>query len=125
MTSNENIDLAKSNGLNLISITEEMTMTEITYWIDRNDNKWNADKFTLEEAIEYSKSLVNCHSCTDCIECQNCSNCVDCKGCFNCYLCEDCVNCEDCSQSESLMDCDSCNKCYNLCNYYNVNFCAG
>lgn len=36
------------------------------FWVDKNNNKWNSRYFSKEEALEASKSLINC---TDCVNC--------------------------------------------------------
>ena len=33
------------------------------FWIDENGNKWNARYFSKEEALDSSKSLINCKNC--------------------------------------------------------------
>lgn len=35
------------------------------YYIDENYNKWDKDKFTLEEAKEYSESIINRYGCVE------------------------------------------------------------
>ena len=40
-------------------------------------------EYTLDEAIEASKTLVNCEWCVNCHHCKdskNCLDCVDCRG---------------------------------------------
>lgn len=73
------------------------------YYIDGNYfAKW---KYTYEDALEISKTLINC---TECIDCQNCTNCVGCVGCKNCTDCVECTWCEDCS---NCLDCHYCYEC--------------
>lgn len=45
------------------------------WWIDENNNKWNAHLYTKDDAENYSKTLINC------IDCDNCDNCVNCYNC--------------------------------------------
>lgn len=52
------------------------------YYVDSNNNKWSADKYTLEQAIEVAKTLVDCTHCIDCEKCEKCSYCensVECE----------------------------------------------
>ena len=35
------------------------------FWIDENGNSWNARYFSKEEALDSSKSLINCEKCRD------------------------------------------------------------
>ena len=48
-----------------------------------NGNYWSKDKYSYDEAVELSKTMVNCDNCLDC------RDCVDCKYC-EAYT--DCVN---------------------------------
>ena len=54
------------------------------YYVDSNNNKWSADKYTLEQAIEVAKTLVDCTYCIDCEDCKDCNDCKDCKDCNDC-----------------------------------------
>jgi hypothetical protein len=38
---------------------------ENNYWIDENNNRWNVDFYTEEQAITHSKTLIYCTSCRD------------------------------------------------------------
>ncbi|WP_104718777.1 hypothetical protein [Helicobacter trogontum] len=60
------------------------------YYVDSNNNKWSADKYTLEQAIERADTLVDCRHCIDCEACRRCIKCVKCKWCS--YY-ENCVKC--------------------------------
>ena len=62
------------------------------FWVDKNNNCWDSLIYTQEEALEHSKSLVNC---IDCVNCEKCTNCKDCVNCENCVDCEECKNCKD------------------------------
>lgn len=35
------------------------------YWVDENNNKWDCGIYTEEQAENFSKSLIDCHSCID------------------------------------------------------------
>lgn len=74
-------------------------------WIDENDNKWDSDCYTEEEALQNSLSLDNCYDCL------NCSNCQDCVNCFYCANCQDCIDCKFC---ENCRSCQECKKCTGL-----------
>lgn len=62
------------------------------YWVDENNNKWDAVYYTKEEAEKYSKTLVNCRDCENCEDCINCVGCRDCIRCANCIGREDCID---------------------------------
>ena len=64
------------------------------YYVDSNNNKWSADKYTLERVIEVAKTLVDC---THCIDGEDCKDCKDCEKCEKCSYCENCVECERCN----------------------------
>lgn len=83
------------------------------FWIDKNNNRWDCNKFTRDRAVIYSRSLSNCSSCVDCKYCYacwnciNCKDCIECKGCLNCDNCICCRNCTDCKSlknSDCRMD---------------------
>ena len=42
---------------------------------DKNNNHWFLDKFTIEQSIKASKSLVDCFGCENCKNCNNCWHC--------------------------------------------------
>jgi len=63
-------------------------------WVDENYNRWNANVWTEEEALDFSYSLINCKHC---LNCKNCSNCQDCKDCRCCRGCTNCINCQRCN----------------------------
>jgi hypothetical protein len=64
------------------------------YWVDDNNNSWSVDYHTIEQAMKYSKSLIDCSYCCDCSYCRYCRDCIDCS---NCRYCRDCSNCSGCS----------------------------
>ena len=80
-----------------------------SFLYDKNDNRWDLDIYaSLDEALETSKSLVNCTNCTNCEDCTNCTNCEscgNCKECQNCKICEECNGCEDCISCTKCEDC--------------------
>jgi hypothetical protein len=39
------------------------------WWVDENNNKWNANYTTEEQAEKLRKSLINCRNCSDCSNC--------------------------------------------------------
>ena len=47
-----------------------------------NGNYWSKDKYSYDEAVELSKTLVNCDNCLDCKDCYGCLDCVFCKYCI-------------------------------------------
>ena len=66
------------------------------YWIDSNNNKWYFGKYTREQAIKVSQTLINCKDCIDCVDCINCINCFQCTYCENCINCDVSVGCIEC-----------------------------
>jgi len=81
------------------------------YWVDENNNSWDSEMHTEEEAEAYSNSLVYCTNCTNCIDCSDCSDCSDCVACTNCINCRDCENCSYCRY------CINCTYCIDGINY--------
>ena len=81
------------------------------YIFDKNENSWDLKKCDIEEAIEYSKTLVNCKDCEDC---QNCTNCETCFGCEWCEDCKHCTWCGKCRNCEKCRDCKDCKDCQDL-----------
>lgn len=77
------------------------------YWRDERGNKWNADRFSREEAVVYSRSLIDCDQC---VNCADCSYCFECSDCHYCHHCRACVNCWRCSL------CSDCRECFGLLN---------
>lgn len=63
-----------------------MIKKEGSYFVDENNNKWNADYFSKETAEKLSNTLVNCTDCSKCSyrsDCSKCFNCSNCSYCFN------------------------------------------
>ena len=90
------------------------------YWTDENNNRWDIEIYTEEQAENFSKSLVNCRNCYNCHDCRNCRNCHDCRNCCDCCDCDYCYNCCYCR------NCRCCNNCYNCCycrNCRNCDYC--
>lgn len=71
-------------------------VTKNGWHIDQNGNRWDADKFTAEQAESYSFHMNNCGNCINCHDCLNCYNCVKCSYCRGCYSCIDCMHCKEC-----------------------------
>ena len=82
------------------------------YWVDENNNRWNIEIYTEEEAEKCSKSLVNCYDCDNCGACGNCRNC---KNCNYCNYCCDCLNCTDCTNCNDCCYCCHCRYCRCCC----------
>ena len=59
-------------------------------WVDENNNRWDIEFYTEEEAEKCSKSLVDCENCRNCINCRNCYSCDNCNYCNNCRNCHYC-----------------------------------
>jgi len=102
------------------------------YWIDENNNKWSRVKYTHEEAIKLSGSMISCINCIDsdscnfCNSCNFCDSCNSCNSCNSCYSCNSCNSCDSCNFCNFCDSCNSCNSC-NFCNSCNscnsCNFC--
>lgn len=71
-------------------------------------NKWSTKKYTEEQAIKASKTLINCKRCIDCEDCEDCLACKSCINCVDCDLCENCISCEDC------VECYNCKNCVHI-----------
>ena len=62
-------------------------------WIDENNNSWDANKYTQDQAEKNSKSLINCSGCSDCSDCTGCMSCSRCSDCSDCSGCSGCSHC--------------------------------
>lgn len=96
------------------------------YWVDENNNRWDIEFYTEEEAEKCSKSLVDCENCRDCRNCRNCCDCCDCcdcRYCGYCYNCCDCDNCDNCRNCRNCCDCNDCRYCINCDNCRNCRNC--
>lgn len=84
------------------------------FWVDDNNNRWNAHMYTETEAAEVAKTLTNCTDCTDCRDCLNCTycrNCVECDHCIDCVCCTRCLECIDCTNCTRCLGCNHCENC--------------
>lgn len=91
------------------------------YWVDSRGNKWDAEKYTREQALD--AKLINCTDCINCFRCINCHRCTQCSKCNNlqkcnrCYHCvnsdriNDCHNCDTCTMCNNCNDCKRCKRC--------------
>ena len=86
------------------------------YWTDLNNNKWDCDIYTEEQAEKLSKTLINCFNCINCIDCISCSDCRYCSSCRSCRSCSDCSSCSSCSDCSYCSDCSDCRYC-RYCRY--------
>lgn len=64
--------------------SEKTKVLDNYYWEDGNKNKWSVDKYTKDEAFEFSKTLVNCGCSINCFNSKNLWDCKDCKDCKDC-----------------------------------------
>lgn len=80
-------------------------VTKNGWHIDQHGNRWDADKFTAEQAENYSRYM---RTSFDCINCMDCIKCVGCVSCSNCRLCYSCIGCYDCVQCTFLIKCYHC-----------------
>jgi len=44
------------------------------YYVDENNNRWDCNLYSKEQAKRYSESLINCSDCSDCSHCSRCSD---------------------------------------------------
>ena len=96
------------------------------YWTDQDDNKWNCNIYTEEQAIKWSKTLTNCKNCINCRSCYSCNYCDSCYSCNHCNHCNYCNYCDPCNHCNHCNYCNYCNYCdsCNSCNYCNhCNYC--
>lgn len=70
-----------------------------------------SNKFTLKQAMEMQKTLIDCKNCLDCYECKNCNNCIECEECDNCEACIRCVACVNCFNCKRCYLAKKCNHC--------------
>lgn len=102
---------------------EIITIHGINYYIDNNNNKWNTNKWTKDEAIALSKSLIDCENCLDCYDCENCDDCKYCNNCKDCRYCINCENCIKCGKCNGCSDCNKCSRCKGCKNCKNCRAC--
>jgi hypothetical protein len=102
---------------------------ENNFWVDNNGNKWDSYFYTEQNAIEHSKTMINCYECTDssncsyCINVSNCSYCINVSNSSNCRSCYDCINCFDCYDCKYTSYSKSCNNCRNISNCSYCRYC--
>jgi hypothetical protein len=90
------------------------------YWTDENNNRWNRDRYTKDQAEQLSKKMINCKYCTDCTDCNSCDYCYSCDSCDYCNSCNFCKFCNSCDSCYSCYSCDYCDYC-NSCKNYKSN----
>lgn len=91
------------------------------YWVDENNNRWDIEIYTEEQAEKFSKSLVNCYNCHNC---RNCHDCYDCYDCDYCDYCDSCYDCDYCHNCDNCRCCDYCHNCGFNCRYcHNCDYC--
>ena len=91
------------------------------YWVDENNNRWDIEIYTEEQAEKFSKSLVNCYNCRNC---RNCHDCYDCYDCDYCDYCDSCYDCDYCHNCDNCRCCDYCHNCGFNCRYcHNCDYC--
>ena len=95
---------------------EKAMKTENGYHIDKNGNKWTESIYTLEQAIKFSDTLIDCKNCVNCRSCSYCSYCSYCRSCSYCSDCSDCRSCSYCSYCRSCSYCSDCSDCRS-CSY--------
>lgn len=88
-------------------------------------NFWSKSKYSKAQALELSKSLINCRNCIDCLNCVNCSDCISCYGCENCGSCVECINCKECKSCIDCIDCLRCGACVGLSHNLELNYGRG
>lgn len=44
-------------------------------WVDSNNNSWDKNFYTEDQANKYSATMINCSYCSDCSGCRGCSYC--------------------------------------------------
>lgn len=71
------------------------------YWVDKNNNSWKVKRFSKEEAMRMSKSLIDCVDCVNCynsigsVDCKNSNSLIDCWNLKNSSYCIKCSFLED------------------------------
>ena len=80
------------------------------YYID--GNYFAKIKYTYENALEISKTLINCKECIDCEYCNNCKDCVGCERCTDCVGCEWCEDCNNCLDCLFCYECEKLERCF-------------
>lgn len=83
------------------------------FWVDANNNKWNSDLYSEEEALKWSTTLNNCSYCGNCFNCSGCMYCDNCRDLSSCRNCNSCWDCSDCSYCNICSGCNYCSCCEN------------
>ena len=95
------------------------------YWIDGNNNRWNENIYTKEQAVLNSRTLVHCSYCRDCSDCRDCSGCSYCRDCRDCSGCSGCRNCSDCRNCSYCSYCRDCRNCRDCSYCRGCSYCSG
>lgn len=69
----------------------EIIINNINYWVIEN-NFFQTDLYSLEQAQSMAKTLTNCKGCYNCSNCYNCRSCDKCNFCQNCFSYNFCFN---------------------------------
>lgn len=85
-------------------------------YVDENNNMWDADLYSEEEAKELSETLVDCKNCF------NSKNLIECENCVECSFCNDCEDCEYCSYCDVCVACVDCHNSAFLCSKMFVHY---
>lgn len=106
-----------------------ITYSQVEYWTDKYQNKWDKTKFSEKEAEYLSKTLIDCQDCINssfcynchtCIEITNCQYCVRCNNCHESNDCQFCYKCLNCHYCIRCINCEKCIRCYHLINISNM-----
>ena len=98
------------------------------YYIDENNNRWDCNLYTEDQAKKNSESLIDCSYCYRCSYCSDCSDCSDCSGCSGCSYCSDCSDCSycyRCSGCSGCSGCSNCSYCSGCSDCSNCSYCSG
>lgn len=90
-----------------------------SYWVDENNNKWDSERYSEQDAINASATLYKCEDCFNCTSCNYCISCTECTNCESCSYCASCSICywaQDCISCEYCLSCSKCKYCSN-CKY--------
>lgn len=93
------------------------------YWVDVANNRWDCRYCTVEQAEEYSATLINCSNCDECHNCLSCRYCRDCEHCWSCTYCHNCQDCENCRGCQNCDDCHNCRYCRGCRDCQNCRYC--
>lgn len=114
-----------SGGIDGEEIDADIHLEEMEnglYFVDGSGNRWKkTETFSAVDALEASKTLINCKNCTNCSRCSSCKECINCMMCEDCNYCRDCAVCKRCYNCEDCFNCDRCRIC---CNCENLKKCS-